>query len=150
MFQRIPSYQDELLSQFRRLEQEFDTLLSGGTSWTGSRNIRSFPAGTFPAVNIGATPDTVTVYVFAPGLDPKTLDTSIRQNLLTIAGQREVDVQKDATYYRQERFSGAFRRMVSLPEDVDPERVEAKYVDGIVHVSVGRRASAKPRQIEIH
>jgi HSP20 family protein len=40
--------------------------------------------------------------------------------------------------------------MVSLPEDVDPERVEAKYVDGIVHVSVGRRASAKPRQIEIH
>ncbi|TLY78779.1 MAG: Hsp20/alpha crystallin family protein, partial [Gammaproteobacteria bacterium] len=55
-----------------------------------------------------------------------------------------------ATYYRQERFGGEFRRVISLPEDVDPERVEAKYRDGIVQITVHRRESARPRQIEIH
>jgi HSP20 family protein len=100
-------------------------------------------------VNVGATDDAITVYVFAPGIDPKKLETSIQQNLLAISGERRIAVEKDATYYRQERFTGEFRRVISLPDDVDPERVEARYVDGIVRVTVGRRASAKPRQIEI-
>jgi HSP20 family protein len=131
------------------MEQELDELFSSGAAWTGTRNIRSLPAGSFPAVNVGATPDAVTIYLFAPGIDPKTLETSIQQNLLEISGRRELPKQKEANYYRQERFSGAFRRVVSLPEDVDPDRVTAKYSDGIVHVTVSRREAAKPRQIQI-
>jgi HSP20 family protein len=149
MFERITPYDDSLLTQFRRLEQELDEFFSGGTTWTGTRNIRSLPTGAFPAVNVAATPESVTVYLFAPGMDPKSLDTSIQQNLLSISGQRSIPVQKDATYYRQERFGGEFRRVVSLPEDVDPEKVDARYVDGIVHVTIGRRPTAKPRQISI-
>jgi HSP20 family protein len=91
----------------------------------------------------------VDVYLFAPGIDPKSLDLAIQQNLLTVSGKREVKVQDEASYYRQERFSGEFRRVISLPEDVDPERVQAKYVDGIVQIGVQRRESARPRQIEI-
>ena len=53
-------------------------------------------------------------------------------------------------YYRQERFGGEFRRVMSLPEDVDPDRVQAKYADGIVQISIERRESARPRQIQIH
>jgi HSP20 family protein len=150
MFERFDLYDSGLLGQFRRLEQELDDLFSAGTTWTGTRNIRSLPAGAFPAVNVGSTPDAVTVYVFAPGIDPKTLDTSIQQNLLSVSGRRELPARKDASFYRQERFSGEFRRVLSLPEDVDPDRVEAKYVDGIVQITVGRRASAKPRQIAIN
>jgi HSP20 family protein len=149
MFERMRPYDDGLLSQFRHLEQEMDELFSGGTTWTGTRNIRSLPSGSFPAVNVGQTADAVTVYLFAPGIDPKTLNTSIQQNLLAISGQRHVTLDKDATYYRQERFTGDFHRVISLPDDVDPERVEARYADGVVQVTVGRRASAKPRQIEI-
>ena len=149
MFERTSSYDDALLHHLRRLEQEVDDLFSGGSTWTSGRNIRSFPSGSFPAVNVAATADAVTVYLFAPGVDPKSLNTSIQQNLLSISGERRVAVNNDATYYRQERFSGEFRRVISLPEDVDPERVEARYADGIVQVTVGRRASAKPRQIEI-
>ena len=55
-----------------------------------------------------------------------------------------------ATYYRQERYSGEFRRAISLGEDIDAERVEARYRDGIVQITLHRRASAQPRQIEIH
>jgi HSP20 family protein len=101
-------------------------------------------------MNVVQTPEDVQIYVFAPGIDPKKLDVSIQQGLLTIAGERRIAIDDKASYYRQERFSGEFRRAVSLGEDIDPERVEAKYRDGIVQIRLRRRESAKPRQIEIH
>jgi HSP20 family protein len=129
-----------------RLQQEVDELFG---SWGSPLGIRSLPRGSFPAVNVGQTPERLDVYLFAPGIDPKSLDISIQQNLLTVSGRRELKAEEEADYYRQERFSGEFRRVISLPEDVDPERVQAKYVDGIVQIGVQRRESARPRQIEI-
>lgn len=146
MFERISPY-DDVFEQFRRFEHEIDELLSGGTS----RNIRSFASGAFPGVNVATTPDTIHVYLFAPGIDPKTLDTSIQQNVLLISGSREIQApQEQGTFYRQERFNGSFRRAVALPDDIDPDKVDARYTDGIVQITIGRRAEAKPRQIEIH
>lgn len=136
-----------LLAQLRRLEEELDEVFGSATPWTSG--IRSLPPGTFPAINVGSTEDNVTVYLFAPGIDPTKLDISIQQNLLTVTGQREVLRDENASYYRQERFGGEFRRALSLPEDVDPDRVEASYRDGIVQITVRRRESAKPRQIAI-
>jgi HSP20 family protein len=130
-----------------RLQQEVDELFG---SWSSPLGIRSLPRGSFPGINVGQTPERVDVYVFAPGIDPKSLDISIQQNLLTVSGKRELRAEEQANFYRQERFSGEFRRVISLPEDVDPERVQAKYVDGIVQIGVQRRESARPRQIEIH
>jgi HSP20 family protein len=144
----IPSNMpSSLFDELWRFQQEVDELFGGGSPPSG---IRSLPRGSFPGVNVGQTPQRVDVYLFASGIDPKSLDISIQQNLLTVAGKRELRVEEEADYYRQERFSGEFRRVISLPEDVDPERVQAKYVDGIVQIAVERRASARPRQIEIH
>jgi HSP20 family protein len=136
-----------LLSQFRRLEEELDEIFGSATPWTGG--IRSLPPGTFPAINVGSTEDNVTVYLFAPGIDAKKLDISIQQNVLTVTGERTVPRDDGAAYYRQERFGGEFRRVISLPDDVDPEKVEASYRDGIVQITVRRRESTKPRQIAI-
>jgi HSP20 family protein len=130
-----------------RLQQEVDELFG---SWTSPLGIRSQPRGSFPAVNVVQTPERVDVYLFAPGIDPKSLDIQMQQNLLMVSGKRELRAEEEADYYRQERFSGEFRRVVSLPEDVDADRVQAKYVDGIVQIGVQRRESARPRQIEIH
>jgi len=130
-----------------RLQQEVDELFG---SWGSPLGIRSLPRGSFPTVNVGQTPERVDVYLFAPGIDPKSLEISIQQNLLTVSGKRELREEGQANFYRQERFTGEFRRVISLPEDVDPERVQAKYVDGIVQIEVQRRESARPRQIEIH
>jgi HSP20 family protein len=145
MFATITNMPSSVFDELWRLQQEADELFGSSTSPLG---IRSLPRGSFPAINVGQTSDRVDVYLFAPGIDPKSLDISIQQNLLTVSGKREIEVQ-EASYYRQERFSGEFRRVISLPEDVDPERVQAKYVDGIVQISVQRRESARPRQIEI-
>jgi HSP20 family protein len=144
----IPSNMpSSVFDELWRLQQEVDELFG---SWSSPLGIRSLPRGSFPAVNVGQTPERVDVYLFAPGIDPKSLDISIQQNLLTVSGKREIKPTEDADYYREERFAGEFRRVISLPEDVDPERVQAKYADGIVQIGVHRRESARPRQIEIH
>jgi HSP20 family protein len=146
MFGIPSSLPSSLFDELWRVQQEVDELFG---HWTSPGGIRSLPRGSFPAVNVGHTPERVDVYVFAPGIDPKALDISLQQNLLTVSGQRQIALEEQASYYRQERFSGEFRRVISLPEDVDPERVSAKYRDGIVQISVERRESARPRQIEI-
>jgi HSP20 family protein len=148
MFSRFTGLPSSLLDDLWRLQQEADEMFENEASSLGG--IRSLPRGSYPAMNVVQTPEEVQVYVFAPGIDPKKLDVSIQQGLLTIAGERHIAIDDKATYYRQERFSGEFRRAVSLGDDIDAERVEAKYRDGIVQIRLTRRASAKPRQIKIH
>lgn len=134
---------DSLLDELRRWERE-----PFPSPWLAG--IRSTRQGTFPPLNVGASEESVDVYVFAAGLDTDSLDLSLRQNLLTIAGQRRLEAEENASYYRQERFSGSFRRVLTLPEDVDPDDVKASYRDGVLHVRVGRREAARPRRIEVH
>lgn len=141
------SFDSGLGDELRRLENEVDQLF-GSSAWPAG--IRSVRRGTFPPINVGATPERVDVYLFAAGLDPRSLDLSIQQNLLTVSGSRKVEVKEDAEYYRRERFDGDFRRVISLPEDVDPDRVEAKYRDGVLQVTVRRREAARPRQITVN
>jgi len=146
MFGSLMKFEGGLFDEFRRIEQEIDELLSR-SSWPAG--IRSVARGSYPAINVGATPEKVDVYMFAAGLDTKSLDLSVQKNLLTVSGERKVPANDTASYFRQERFSGEFRRVVSLPDDVDPDQVDATYRDGILHVSVKRREAAKARQIEI-
>ncbi|HEY7758986.1 MAG TPA: Hsp20/alpha crystallin family protein, partial [Burkholderiales bacterium] len=119
MFAAMTNF-DHLFEEFRRLEQQMDELLGSGAQPPA---IRSVARGTFPPVNIGATADGIDVYLFAAGLDPKSIELNIQQNLLTVSGERQLPVNENATYYRQERFGGAFRRVIALPDDVDPDRV---------------------------
>jgi HSP20 family protein len=112
-------------------------------------SIRAVPRGTFPPINVGSTPERVDAYLFAAGLDPKSIDVSIQQNLLTVSGSRNVPVSEQADYYRRERFDGDFHRVIALPDDVDPDRVEARYRDGVLQITVQRRAAVRPRQIEV-
>jgi HSP20 family protein len=130
-----------------RLQHELDELFGDGPA---AGAIRSLPRGSFPAVNVGQTPEKVDVYLFAPGIDPKSLQVTIQQNLLTISGERRLAADQGATHYRQERFNGSFQRSITLAEDVNPEGVTATYKDGVVRISVARREQARARQIEIH
>ena len=141
------SFDTSLFDEFRRLEGEMDQLFGRGSLPAG---IRATRRGTFPPVNVGATPERVDVYLFAAGLDPKSLDISIQQNLLAVSGDRKVPVDEADDYYRQERFDGEFRRVITLPDDVDPERVDAKYRDGVLQITVQRREAARPRQITVN
>jgi len=145
MFGSLTNF-DGLFEEFRRMEQQMDELFGHGIQ---APAIRSVARGTFPPTNVGAAPDEIDIYLFASGIDPKSIELNIQQNLLTVAGERRVPINENATYYRQERFSGPFRRVIALPDAVDPDRVEAKYRDGVLQIKARRRAPVKPRQITV-
>ena len=132
--------------EFRQLETELNQLLARTPYSSG---IRAVPRGTYPPVNVGATPEQVDVYVFAAGVDPKTIGVSIQQNLLTVTGSRPVEVNQNAEYYRRERHDGDFHRAIALPDDANPDLVDARYREGVLHITVQRRQATKPRQVEI-
>ena len=146
MFDSLINFGGNLFEDFRRMEEEMDALFG---RWPSPAGIRSVVPGTYPPINVGTTPDAVDVYLFAAGVDPKSLDIALQQNLLTVAGERKVPVEKDVSYYRKERFDGAFRRVISLPEDVDPDRVEAHYRNGVLRIHIKRQEAVRPRQIEV-
>jgi len=135
-----------LFDEFDRLHREIDTLFNGGAR----ANIRGVHPGAFPAVNIGATPAEVHVYVFAPGLEAGDFELNIQQNVLTVAGKRARKDVPEGSWFLRERAEGGFRRVLTLPEDVDPAKVEATYREGVLHLRIARRAESRPRQITIN
>lgn len=132
-----------------RLRREFDDFFHAPGL---PSSIRSVAAGSFPPINVGHTPASVEVYAFAPGLDATKIEVTIDRGVLTLAGERPPipapASQKTGTYGR-ERPSGAFRRAISLPEDIDPTQVQARYRDGVLNVSIARRAAAQPQRITV-
>ncbi|MFC6672150.1 Hsp20/alpha crystallin family protein [Marinobacterium aestuariivivens] len=146
MFGNLGVFDRDLFGQMERMRREMEQLFG---DWRGASGIRSVAAGSFPAINIGGSPEQVDVYVFAPGIDPKQLDVSLQQNLLTLTGERPLSYPESVQFYRRERFDGKFRRVLSLPEDVDPDKVTAHYRDGVLHIQVKRAETVKPRRIEV-
>ncbi|MFM0237260.1 Hsp20/alpha crystallin family protein [Paraburkholderia phytofirmans] len=137
----------DLFSQFDRLHQQMAALFGGNPS-----SIRTDRLSAFPQVNVGTTDDTIEIVAFAPGIDPKQLEVSIDKGLLTIAGERPAAARADGEatrLYARERFSGQFRRVIELPQHADPDRVEARYLNGCLSISVGKRESSKPRAITV-
>ena len=115
-------------------------------------SIRGLTGSSFPVINVGTTPDSIEIMALAPGIESDSLQLTVDRGLLVIAGERKSQVPEpgDATsVYAQERFAGSFRRVVSLPEDADPIKVDATYRDGILRVSVAKRESSRPRRIEV-
>lgn len=146
MFGYLTGFENDIFDQFERMRRQMDQLFG---DWSGDRGIRSVSPGGFPPVNIGSSAEQVDVYVFAAGLDRDSLDIAMQQNVLTVSGQRKSEVPEGVQTYRRERFNGEFRRVLALPEDVDPDKVNAGYRDGILHIRVQRREESRPRQIEV-
>ena len=84
---------DSVFEEFRRLERELGQLLGTRLRPAG---IRAMQRGAFPPLNVAANPERVDVYLFAADLDPKSLDLSIQQNLLTVSGTRKVEINRES------------------------------------------------------
>ncbi|HKR39128.1 MAG TPA: Hsp20/alpha crystallin family protein [Paraburkholderia sp.] len=137
----------DLFSEFDRLQRQMASLFN-----TFPSSIRASRFGTFPTVNIGATDDSIEIVAFAPGIDAAGLDVSIDKGVLSISGERKPsrqDVNDETRIYAQERFTGAFRRVIELPQTADPDKVQARYENGCLMITVGKRESSKPRAISV-
>jgi HSP20 family protein len=149
MYPSLTRYSGDLFAELDALQRQLDHAFG---LRSGPSSIRAANRGAFPALNVGRTQDAVEIYAFAPGIDPAKLEVSIDKGLLTISGERAGDLPEASdkvNVYADERFNGAFRRVISLPEDVDASRVDAKYRDGILRISVPKLETSKPRRIDV-
>jgi HSP20 family protein len=132
--------------EFDRLRREMDELfgaLSGGTLPMPS-------AGVFPLTNV--TEDKENYYVRAelPGINSKELDIQVTAEGISISGERKIPVEGDnVRYHRREREAGKFSRSISLPGEIDVNKVRASMENGVLKVTIPKSEAARPRQIAV-
>jgi HSP20 family protein len=130
-----------------RLQSELDTLLNrpapGFTLGTSG-------AGVFPPVNVFRNTDGVVIRAELAGMKPSDITVTTERRRLTISGERKPEEGDRGAYHRRERSYGRFSRSVALPDDLDTERANAEFRDGVMTVTIPLVAAAKPRTIAVN
>jgi HSP20 family protein len=127
----------------REMLRLFDTMAGGTAGDVG--------AGVFPPMNITQDDDNFYLRAELPGVKPADLGISVVHNRLTVTGKREIQREGERmSYHRKERPEGTFNRTITLPMEINSERVDARYADGILTLTLPKAEEAKPRQITVH
>lgn len=135
----------DAFSELNRMRSEMETLFGRLTDLP-----TSFGSGVFPLMNITEDKDSLYVRAELPGMKPDEIEISATSNSLLIAGERNLPAEnQDASYHRRERETGSFRRIISLPNDVDANRVGAQYNSGILTVILPKAEASKPKRITV-
>jgi HSP20 family protein len=139
------------LNRWASLRDDLDTLLELPFLSGGGRQAQLFTGWT-PALDLYQNNDNVVAVVELPGMRKDDIEISLHDGTLTIGGERK-KAQPDGNgenATRTERFTGKFRRSVTLPTRVDANRVNATYKDGILTVTLPKAEEAKPKQIQVN
>ena len=133
LFNEMGRFQDEFNRLFRRAGISGDRLPGAG-----------------PAFNVWTDEHNVFVEVDLPGIDPAKLDVSVMEgNRLTIQGERPIVEVPNTSWHRQERGHGMFYRELTLPTLVDVDKIDAKYEQGVLRLTLPKHDAAKPRKIAV-
>lgn len=117
--------------------------------WQENGNGLGLPM-TIPPLDLSETEDAVQVRVDLPGLDVKDIDVQVRDNQLTVSGERkEEKEEKGTTFHRVERREGKFSRSVLLPCSVNEGKVDAQFSNGVLTIKLPKIEQAKAKRIEV-
>ena len=104
----------------------------------------------FPAVNVWVTGDNAVLTTEISGIIPEDIDISLMGRTLTLRGARQTEVLKEGeTYHRRERWYGNFSKTVELPFNIEPSKVEARSVNGVLYITLPRAQAEKPKKISV-
>ena len=135
-----------------RFQQQLDQLGYGDKSIATNDNDYSNVVTSHwrPAVDIKEEVDRFLITADLPGVDPKEIEITMDNGVLTIKGERKSEVRDEKEgYKRVERVSGTFYRRFSLPDTADAERIEAVGKDGVLEVTLPKHEKVQPRRIEV-
>ncbi len=139
----------DLLSIQDRMNHLFDGAFRGVARGAEDEGLTS--GSWAPAVDIFEQEDRIVLKAELPGLDPKDVDIRVENNTLTLRGERRVENEvKQEDYRRVERSYGTFSRSFTLPSVVDLEHIKAEFQNGVLNLTLPKKAEAKPRQISIN
>lgn len=107
-------------------------------------------AGWQPRMDVKETDTSIVVRMDLPGMDQKDIRLNVENNLLTVSGERRLEEEKKGeAFHRVECFYGNFTRSFTLPQTVDVGKIDAKYRNGVLEITLTKREESKPRQINI-
>lgn len=139
---------DHPFADFDRLRREMLHLFG---AVAGSDSDPTGPAGVFPPLNITQDDNSFYIRAEVPGIKAADLSVSALRNRVAITGRRALPRESGkVSYHRQERAEGEFSRTVTLPGEVVAEKVEARYADGILTLTLPKAEETKPRQIAVN
>ncbi len=132
-----------LWNQLQQFQSEMNRVFD---RWNGPGR----PAVAFPPMNVWEEGDRLHVEAELPGLDLKDLEIYVTGgNELSVKGQRKPNVPEKGAWHRRERATGEFHRTLTLPYPVDPDKVEARFENGVLLVTLAKHESARPRKIPV-
>lgn len=135
-FRELVNFQNQMNRIFQDYGRGSDELLTSGTF--------------VPPVDIYEDEHSINLKLEIPGIEEKDLDIKLENNTLTVRGERKFEKEeKEENFHRIERRYGAFARSFTLPNTVDPDSVQASYENGILKITLAKRAEAKPKQIKV-
>jgi HSP20 family protein len=137
---RFADPSDALLNLQRALEERLES------GW-----LQDFTTGRgpFPPINVFQQGDDILAIIELPGIDKDDLQIQAKENTIRISGRKSVDYPEGVSVHRRERVWGEFDRTLSLPVQLDPDRIKAEYKDGILALFLPRAERDKPRTITI-
>jgi HSP20 family protein len=139
-----PAFED-VFADFDQLRREMQRLLDPGRAES-----RELGSGVFPPMNVTQDADNFYVSAEVPGIKASQLSISAVKNRLSIAGKREIQSENErVSYHRKERPEGSFNRTLTLPTELDVDRIEARYADGVLSLKLPKAEAAKPRLISV-
>jgi len=129
-----------------RLQDDMNRLFE--SFFEDAPQLRGYAAG-YPGVNLWEDGDTAYVEAELPGLSMDDVEIYVTGNELTINGERKIAGPENAAYHRRERAAGRFSRMLTLPWEVDADKVEAKLHNGVLTVTLPKCESCKPKKVKV-
>jgi HSP20 family protein len=143
---RWQPFNNPVWSQLQQLQQEMNHLFE---RWGGDGR-RLFGLATFPPVNLWEEADALHLEAELPGLNLGDLEIFVTGgNQLTLKGQRKQVPLEKGTWHREERTFGEFSRVLTLPVPVDADKVDARFENGVLHLTLPKAESARPRKIAV-
>jgi HSP20 family protein len=131
-----------------RLHQDLDRLF--GREWPGLDPSESAVSDWTPAVDVQELKDAFVVRADLPGVEPKDIDITMDNGVLTLRGRRANEVRREEEGYRRiERISGEFFRRFALPDSADADAISAQASNGVLTIRIGKRAELQPRRVEV-
>jgi len=137
---RVRSPFEELERMRRQMDRLYDDVM---TSEQSGR------AGVFPPINLTEDKDNYYVRAELPGVTGDDLDIQVTANNLAISGERKIAAEEGARYHRREREAGTFSRMISLPGEIDADKIDARLKNGVLSIAISKAEVAKPKQITV-
>lgn len=134
-------------SLLQRFHDEFNRLY--GDAYSDRDDSSVVTSHWVPAVDIKEEAERYVLLADLPGVDPKAIDITMENGVLTIKGQRETEATQGNGYKRVERVRGTFHRRFTLPETADAEGIAAKTENGVLTVTIPKHKKAQPRRIRV-